>query len=144
MKTTQVGDSVLLSFSYCTECRDCKTQHPSFCQNFMAINYGGQPEVFSLNGGLKAPGLFFGQSSFSNLSIVKENSAVNVTKLVKNEEELKLFAPLGCGFQTGMGTIDVLAATESADTIVILGLGGVGLAAVVVSCYAIYFTIQKR
>jgi Zn-dependent alcohol dehydrogenase len=53
--------------------------------------------------------------------------------MIQNEDELKLFAPLGCGFQTGMGTVDHFAGTGQSDTVVILGLGGVGLAAIAAS-----------
>jgi len=53
---------------------------------------GGEPEV---------GGQFFGQSSFANLSIVRECSVVNAKELVHDKKELQLFAPLGCGIQTG-------------------------------------------
>jgi Zn-dependent alcohol dehydrogenase len=52
--------------------------------------------------------MFFGQSSFSRLAIVKETGVVDVTGSV-TKEELKLFAPMGCGFQTGAGTVSELA-----------------------------------
>ena len=81
-------------------------------------------------------GQFFGQSSFASLSVVKEASVVNVKGLIKSEEELKLFAPMGCGFQTGAGTVVNLAKGTSRDSVAVLGLGGVGLAAVMVSLEA--------
>lgn len=64
---------------------------------------------------------------------MSENSVVNVSGLIKSEEELKLFAPLGCGFQTGAGTVTDLAGTTEKDTVTVLGVGGVGLAAIMVS-----------
>jgi Zn-dependent alcohol dehydrogenase len=97
------------------------------------MNYVGETNVFDISTGEKSAGLFFGQSSFSNLSIVKKTSLVNVSNIVKSEEELKLFAPLGCGIQTGAGTVDNLAGASPKDAVVILGLGGVGLAAIMVS-----------
>lgn len=127
-----VGDSVLLSFQSCASCKDCKDGHPSYCQSFSAANYGGEQELFQIADGGKASGFFFGQSSFSSYAIVKESSVVKVTDLVDNEEQLKLFAPLGCGFQTGIGTVDILTAAGKTDAIVILGLGGVGLSAIMV------------
>jgi len=75
-------------------------------------------------------GCFFGQSSFASHSIVNETSVVNAKDLVKTEDELKLFAPLGCGIQTGSGTVVNVAKATPADTICIMGLGGVGLSAV--------------
>jgi len=73
---------------------------------------------------------FFGQSSFASLAIVKECSVVNVSGLVKSDEELKMLSPMGCGFQTGVGTIDNLAEAKAKNSVVILGLGGVGLSGV--------------
>ncbi|KAL3459377.1 chaperonin 10-like protein [Aspergillus heterothallicus] len=72
---------------------------------------------------------FFGQSSFARYSIVDKACVVNAKDLVRNEEELRLFAPLGCGFQTGMGAIENIARPTEKDVVVVLGLGSVGLAA---------------
>ena len=132
VQNVNAGDAVLLSFHSCSTCKDCKENHPSFCQQFTAINYGGEQDVFQLADGSKSSGSFFGQSSFSSYAIVKESSTVKVTELIKDEEELKLFAPMGCGFQTGIGTVDRLAAAGSHDAIVVIGLGGVGLTAIMV------------
>jgi Zn-dependent alcohol dehydrogenase len=75
---------------------------------------------------------FFGQSSFTRYSIVDKASVINAKALVRNEEEMKLFAPLGCGFQTGMGAIDNTAQVGENSVLVISGLGSVGLAALMV------------
>lgn len=77
-------------------------------------------------------GSFFGQSSFSRISKVKEVSVVKVTNLIENDEQLKILAPFGCGIQTGSGTITELANAQPTDTVTILGLGAVGLAAIMV------------
>ncbi|TVY42259.1 Aryl-alcohol dehydrogenase [Lachnellula occidentalis] len=130
VQNATVGDAVLLSFQFCSTCKNCKQNHPAYCQKFEELNYSGDPEVFHVADGSKSSGSFFGQSSFSSFAIVKDSSTIKVTDLIKNEEELKLFAPLGCGFQTGVGTVDQLAAAGSQDTVVIMGLGGVGLTAV--------------
>lgn len=132
VKGTSIGDSVLLSFGSCNTCKDCTDNHPSYCQQFAAINYGGNEAVFQVVGGPKARGSFFGQSSLASYTIVKDVSVVNVSAIAKGEEELKLFAPLGCGFQTGMGTVDNLAGASDKDFVVIMGLGGVGLSAIMV------------
>ncbi|KAJ4253836.1 hypothetical protein NW762_010231 [Fusarium torreyae] len=50
--------------------------------------------------------------------------------IVKDREELKLFSPLGCGFQTGAATVSILAQAKPSDSVAIIGLGGVGLAAI--------------
>lgn len=57
---------------------------------------------------------------------------MNVSNFVKDEDELRLFSPLGCGFQSGMGTVDQLTGATEKDKIVIMGLGAVGLTAIMV------------
>jgi Zn-dependent alcohol dehydrogenase len=132
VKSAKIGDSVLLSFQSCSVCKDCVEKHPSFCEQFGASNYGGDQDVFQVTDGPKASGAFFGQSSFASHTIVKDSSVVNVSSIVKNEDELKLFSPLGCGIQTGMGTVTQLTGCTNKDSVVIMGLGGVGLAAIMV------------
>src|SRR3546814_7654016 len=45
---------------------------------------------------------FFGQSSFSTLTVTR---ARNVVKVDTSEVALELLGPLGCGFQTGAGGV---------------------------------------
>jgi Zn-dependent alcohol dehydrogenase len=85
--------------------------------------------VKSKDGSTGIGGKFFGQSSFASLSVVKENSVLPAKNLVKGKEELQLFAPLGCGIQTGAGAVLNLAKPGPKDRVMILGLGGVGLSA---------------
>lgn len=96
------------------------------------VNYGGDQALFKTASGSQSSGAFFGQSSFASYSIVKESSVVNVSKIVKDEEELKLLAPLGCGIQSGAATITELVGATKNDSVVILGLGGVGQSAIMV------------
>jgi Zn-dependent alcohol dehydrogenase len=134
----QPSSRVILTFNSCNNCQQCKTHHPCYCQLFSPRNLAAGADVFtctnsSSEGSPQACyGLFFGQSSFANLSIVQENSVIDVTDVVESEEELKLFAPMGCGFQAGAGTVTVLAGAGRESTVVVMGLGGVGLAAIMV------------
>jgi Zn-dependent alcohol dehydrogenase len=73
---------------------------------------------------------FFSQSSFAGISIVGEGVVVNVKNLLRDQEELKLMAPLGCGIMTGSGAVANVAKPTAHDIIMVTGLGGVGLAAV--------------
>ncbi|KAK6537259.1 hypothetical protein TWF694_011452 [Orbilia ellipsospora] len=120
------GDAVLLSFSYCGDCYVCNSGPPSHCINFFDINFIGEP-VFSDNIG----GRFFGQSSLARHSIVSDKSVVNVSNLGLTRDDLKILAPLGCGFQTGSGTVVNVAKAGEKDCVAIAGMGGVGLAAVI-------------
>lgn len=86
---------------------------------FAPKNLLSVPDVYEREDGTKTAGLFFGQSSFSKLAVVKGTSALNVEGLVKDEEELKLFAPMGCGFQTGAGAVTELADVGEYDSIAV-------------------------
>jgi Zn-dependent alcohol dehydrogenase len=95
------GDAVLLSFAFCTQCHNCKFGAPGYCHEFTALNFSGSGEAFQISKPAfqKVGGSFFGQSSFAKLTRVQETSLVNVTELITHPEDLKLFAPLGCGIQ---------------------------------------------
>lgn len=130
------GDRVLLSFSFCTQCYNCQLGAPGYCHNFSSINFGGSTTGFTSSEpstlGEAIGGSFFGQSSFSRLTKAKEASVVKVTDLLDDDLDLKVLAPLGCGIQTGAGTITELAMAKPSDKIAVIGLGAVGQAAVMV------------
>ncbi|KAK7744232.1 hypothetical protein SLS53_003753 [Cytospora paraplurivora] len=125
----KVGDPVLLSFDYCGDCHVCKGGPPSHCTQFFAKNFLGD-DTFIGQDGKPLNGRFFGQSSFAKHTIVSENSVVSVAGLGLEREDLKLLAPLGCGIQTGSGTVVNVAKAGPDDLVAIVGMGGVGLSAV--------------
>lgn len=49
---------------------------------------------------------------------------------MSSKEELQLLSPLGCGIQTGAGTVINAAQATEKDVVCVLGLGGVGLSAI--------------
>lgn len=126
VKTVKPGDPVLLSYSYCGECYVCKQGLRSHCIKFFDINFMGE-HVFDNDIG----GRFFGQSSLARHSVVSAKCVVNVDPLGVTRDELKLLAPLGCGLQTGSGTVIKVAKAGPEDCVTIAGMGGVGLAAVI-------------
>ncbi|KAK8045527.1 hypothetical protein PG993_005551 [Apiospora rasikravindrae] len=75
-------------------------------------------------------GLFFGQSSFAQHTIASAKSVVNVAGLGLTRDDLKVLAPFGCGLLTGSGTVVNVAKAGPSDAVAIMGMGGVGLAAV--------------
>ncbi|KAJ1326189.1 aryl-alcohol dehydrogenase [Microdochium nivale] len=126
------GDPVLLSFSSCGDCHVCKAGKPSHCIDFFNINFIGEPIGASAQDPKEQiGGRFFGQSSFARHAIVSGKSVVNVKSLDLSRDDLKLLAPLGCGLQTGSGTVIKVAQAGPDDAIAIVGMGGVGLAAVI-------------
>lgn len=130
-KPIKAGDPVLLSFDSCNNCKECHEKRPAYCDTFAPMNLFGEKNVFKgADESSSIAAKFFGHSSFANLSIVKETTVLPVKDLVKTEEELKLFAPLGCGIQTGAGAILNLVKPSVNDSVMVCGLGGVGLSAI--------------
>lgn len=130
MTVAKPGDPVLLSYDYCGGgCAVCKAGNQTYCLEFNPRNFLGN-QCFSTSGDKPdIYGSFFGQSSFASMSVVSEKSVVNAKDLIKNDDELKLYSPLGCGIQTGAGAIANVAKPGPDDSVAVIGLGGVGLSA---------------
>ena len=124
-----VGDPVLLSFDSCAQCAYCASGTPAYCETFMPMNILGTQGVFVEADGTKVAGKYFGQSSFAALTVCTERSVLSAKHLVQSRDELNLFSPLGCGLQTGAGSVLNVAKPGQDDIVMILGLGGVGLSA---------------
>lgn len=74
---------------------------------------------------------FFGQSSFARLSVVQDFSVVKCPV----PDILPCYSPLGCGFQTGAGTVLKAANPTKSSRVVIFGLGSVGIAALLAAVH---------
>ncbi|WP_328773380.1 NAD(P)-dependent alcohol dehydrogenase [Streptomyces sp. NBC_00286] len=124
------GDHVLMSFTSCGGCKNCRDGHPAYCATWLPLNLigGRRPDGTSpiSRDGEPLGGHFFGQSSFAERALVDQRSLVKVDRDVP----LETIAPLGCGVQTGVGAVWNVLAPRTGDTLVILGAGAVGLSAV--------------
>lgn len=126
-----VGDRVVLGFSSCGACPRCVEGLPSYCAQFVPLNYAGMrledgSTAFTRDGD-RISSHFFGQSSFATHTIAR---ARNVVKVAQSSVPLELMGPLGCGFQTGAGAVLRSMDCQQGSSIVIFGGGPVGLAAV--------------
>lgn len=128
-----VGAPVLLTFTSCGECAQCRDGHPALCRYHLPWNLlggrraDGSSTASDANGELNAH--FFGQSSFALSAIADERSVIPLPEGT-TREELITFAPLGCGLQTGAGAIFNVLKPDYRTTLVVTGAGAVGLAAV--------------
>ncbi|KAJ5110025.1 alcohol dehydrogenase [Penicillium argentinense] len=105
--------------------------HPAYCDKFAVGNYvGRQASIKTTSDDQTTWSQYFGQSSFAKLTVANESSIVNAKDLIEDLDELKLFAPLGCGFQTGMGAVQNITSAGPEDVVLISGLGAVGMGAV--------------
>lgn len=124
------GDKVLLSFTSCGSCGNCRGGHPAYCETWVPRNLlAGAREDGSATvrrDDAAIGGRFFGQSSFAELAVADERSVVKVD----DDAPLELLAPLGCGIQTGVGTVWNILDPAPGSTLAVFGTGAVGLAAV--------------
>lgn len=127
------GDAVMLSFRTCQNCTACRAGRCGACPKMTEINFvrsrrdpSAKPP-FSLPDGKQVHGQFFGQSSFSKMTIVAEQS---VTKCDLTIDEMRYLAPLGCGYLTGAGTVLNALKPNRSSKIAVLGAGAVGMAAI--------------
>lgn len=126
VKGIERGDHVVLSFQSCGRCRACRKGQPAHCQRFWEANFGFArlDGTNALRGGVR--GHFFGQSSFATHALATVRNLVKVPRTLP----LELLAPLGCGLQTGAGTVMNSLAVRAGSSIAVFGAGSVGLAAV--------------
>lgn len=124
----QPGDHVVLGFAHCGKCRTCLSGRPFACERFLELNFAGIMEdgTQRLHRHEEGLSVFFGQSSFSTYAVVSERNVVKVDKDV----DLALLGPLGCGIQTGSGTVMNRLQPEAGSSIAIFGTGAVGLSAI--------------
>jgi aryl-alcohol dehydrogenase len=123
------GDHVVLTFDSCATCERCSAGHPAYCSQFFALNYAGCRSDGSsaiMLGESQVNCHFFGQSSFATHAIVSERNAVVIDK----DLPLHLMGPLGCGVQTGAGSIMKALACPADSSLLVTGAGTVGLSAV--------------
>jgi len=128
VETLRVGDHVALSFDHCGECSQCSGGHPAYCDAFAPLNYFGtrlDGSVTMHRGEDEVYGNWFGQSSFATHAIASVRNAVKVP----DDLPLELLGPLGCGFQTGAGSVLNVMGADAGEGIIIFGLGAVGLGA---------------
>lgn len=123
------GDRVALTFASCGRCAQCALGQPATCLEFLARNFAccrldGSTSL--ARNGEKIYSHFLGQSSFATHAVVTEQSVVKLD----GDVPFEVAAPLGCGVQTGAGTVLNLLRPPPGSSIAVFGAGAVGLSAV--------------
>src|SRR5580698_4811659 len=126
----KVGDHVVLSWNpHCGHCFYCDRDAPILCEEYL----GQGPQAVSFDGGDRgrlADGrdlkqlMFVG--SFGEYCIVPDQQAIVVPKEIPFDRACLI----GCGVMTGVGAALNLGAIAHGDTVMVIGCGAVGLAAV--------------
>lgn len=125
----KAGDHVVISGGSCGNCPSCLSAKPSYCREAMPRSFGGQrgDGTTSLSqNGERLASHFFAQSSFATHCVANARGAVPVPQDVP----LDIVAPMGCGVITGAGAVIEALQVKPGQSIVIFGVGGVGLSAV--------------
>ena len=123
------GDRVVMTFGSCGACPLCFQGSPAYCVHGHQLQFSGVRDdgTKTLRRGEEAIcGSFFQQSSFATYALATERSVVKIPAAMP----LELAAPLGCGIQTGAGAVLNNLRVGAGASVVIFGVGSVGLAAV--------------
>lgn len=119
----RVGDPVVLNWTpACGDCWYCDHGEPHLCAH--AMEPAMRPYGTLSDGPAVHPGL--GVAAFATETVVGENACVALPADLPLEQA----ALLGCAVLTGIGAVANSARVRAGESVVVLGLGGVGLAAV--------------
>ncbi len=124
------GDHVVLSYHSCGHCKPCLSSHSAYCDHVWETNFAGARLDGTIGvavpDGNRLHAHFFGQSSFSTYALAHQRNTIKVP----DDVPLELLGPLGCGFQTGAGSVLKALKVPVGGSIAIFGVGAVGLAAI--------------
>lgn len=122
------GDHVVMVFMpSCGHCIPCAEGRPALCELGAAANTAGNllSGQWRLHRGTQAINHHLGVSAFADHATVSRRSLVAVDP----ELPLTIAALFGCAVLTGVGAVVNTARVSPGSSVAIIGLGGVGLAA---------------
>jgi S-(hydroxymethyl)glutathione dehydrogenase/alcohol dehydrogenase len=122
------GDHVVCGFiPACGRCGPCSTGHQNLCDMGAAIGTGRQVDGTSRHhAGGDDLNLMCLLGTFSHHSVVNEASCIKIDP----SYALRTACLVGCGAVTGWGSAVYAAKVAPGETVVVVGLGGIGSSAV--------------
>ena len=125
VRTVAVGDHVVLTpCPPCGHCPWCVRGQWSLCENVDALMTSTHPDGgtrLSRGGETVYRGLAV--AAFAETVIIQEQGAVKVP----DDVGLDVACVIGCAVQTGVGAVLNTARVGEGDTVLVMGLGGIGL-----------------
>jgi len=121
-----VGDHVIPLYTpECRECDYCLNPKTNLCQSIRETQGQGlMPDGSSRFSYKGKPVLhYMGCSTFANYSVVPEIALAKIRK----DAPFDKVCYIGCGVTTGIGAVVNTAKVEPGSTVVVFGLGGIGL-----------------
>ncbi|HSV02371.1 MAG TPA: Zn-dependent alcohol dehydrogenase [Phenylobacterium sp.] len=125
VRTVKPGDHVITCLSaFCGHCEFCLTGHMSLCVSPETKRAPDEePRLKSDKGPMVQ---YLNLSSFAEQMLIHEHACV----AIRPDMPLDRAALIGCGVMTGVGAAMHTSNVRPGDTVAVIGLGGVGLAAV--------------
>src|SRR5947209_112136 len=126
----KVGDHVVLSWNpHCGHCFYCDRDAPILCEQYLGegpkgVSFDGKTRGALADGRALQQLMFLG--SFGEYCVVSDQQAIAVPKEIPFDRACLI----GCGVMTGAGAALNLGAIAHGDTVMVIGCGAVGLAAV--------------
>nr|WP_298930471.1 Zn-dependent alcohol dehydrogenase [uncultured Erythrobacter sp.] len=126
VKTVKPGDHVVSCLSaFCGTCEFCVTGRMALCLGGATRRGKGDAPRLTLAGG-DPVNQMLNLSALSSQMLIHENACVTIDKNMP----LDRAAVIGCAVTTGAGTIFNACAVTPGETVLVVGCGGVGLAAI--------------
>jgi S-(hydroxymethyl)glutathione dehydrogenase / alcohol dehydrogenase len=126
----KVGDHVVLSWNpHCGHCFYCDRDAPILCEEYLGqgpkgVSFDGESRTRLSDGRPVQQLMFLG--SFGEYCVMSDQQAIAVPKEIPFDRACLI----GCGVMTGAGAALNLGAIAHGDTVMVIGCGAVGLAAV--------------
>ncbi|MCW2757892.1 MAG: alcohol dehydrogenase [Nocardioidaceae bacterium] len=121
-----VGDHVVSCLSaFCGHCRYCTNGQQTLCENRGALSHD-RPGARLTNAAGVAVRPTAGIGAFAEHMLVHQNALVAIPK----DMPLAQASILGCAITTGLGAVFRTARVEPGSSVVVIGTGGVGMAAI--------------
>ncbi len=122
----KTGDHVIPLYTpECRQCEYCLSGKTNLCQAIRSTQgQGVMPDGssrFSLGG--ERVFHYMGTSTFSNFTVVPEIALAKI----REDAPFDKVCYIGCGVTTGLGAVMNTAKVQPGDTVVVFGLGGIGL-----------------
>jgi alcohol dehydrogenase len=129
VRSLSSGDHVVMVFvPSCGHCMPCSEGRPALCEPGNAAN--GRGELLSGGRRLSFHGELvhhhLGISAFASHAVVSEYSLIKIDPSIPFE----IAALFGCAVLTGVGAVVNTAGVQAGQSVAVVGLGGVGLSAV--------------
>jgi S-(hydroxymethyl)glutathione dehydrogenase/alcohol dehydrogenase len=124
--TVAPGDHVIPLYTpECGTCKSCRSGKTNLCTAIRATQGRGVMPDGTSRFSLKGQPLFhyMGCSTFANFTVLPE---IAVAK-IRTDARFDTACYIGCGVTTGVGAVVNTAKVEAGSTVVVFGLGGIGL-----------------